>query len=203
MFESTFSKYGRVRRYPKYNDVSGYHWCCYVDLHHTFGFLLKKPRTVPNWVLHDETLFFAFLAGYFDAEGCISFDLRNGNKAVRCVVNSCDLHILRRVSSRLKGMGFNLNFRLVSEAGTHGLNSDFWGIRLGRREQVVRFLDRLELRHPEKVTKANLVRFLAANDWKASWSEAKTVRVAIKQEVFRFRGEAEQQLAEKSLPRPN
>jgi len=203
LFESTFSRYGRVRRYPKYNDVSGYHWCYYVDLHPTFGFLLKKPRTVPDWVLRYETLFFAFLAGYFDAEGCISFDLRDGNEAVRCILNSCDLHILRSVSSRLKGMGFDLNLKLVSEAGTHDLNSDFWGMGLGRREQVVRFLDRMGLRHPEKVTKANLVRFLAANDWKEGWSEAKTVRVAIRQEVLKFKGEAEQQLAGKSLPRLN
>lgn len=202
LFGSTFSRYGQVRRYPKYNVVSDYAWCVYVDLHSTFGFLLKKPRTVPKWMLRDEALFFAFLAGYFDAEGCISFDLRRGNETVRCVVQSCDLNILRDIYRHLKDMGFVLSLKLVSEAGVNKLSSDFWGISLGRREQVARFLDRLSLRHPEKVTKANLVKFLAANDWKEGWSVAKMIRAAIKLEVDKFKDEARQQLAAKSFTHP-
>jgi hypothetical protein len=174
-----------------------------VDLHSTFGFLLKKPRTIPEWVIRDEALFFAFLAGYFDAEGCITFYLRPGNETVRCILESCDLSILRSTYRYLQDMGFGVTLKLVLEAGALGLKNDFWGISLGRREEVARFLGRLELRHPEKVRKANLVRFLAGNDWEEGWSRAMKIRLATRREVLRFKEEAKKQLAKKSFLPPD
>jgi hypothetical protein len=40
-----------------------------VALNVTFDFLLPKQDAVPGWILESDEPFFAFLAGYIDAEG--------------------------------------------------------------------------------------------------------------------------------------
>ena len=42
-----------------------------IYLNDSFNFLLYKKDKIPNWILSNEENFFAFLAGYIDAEGHI------------------------------------------------------------------------------------------------------------------------------------
>ena len=57
LFRALFTKYGEVRSYPKFNKVSGFHWCIYCDLDSSFNFLLLKARAIPRWILEDEDFF--------------------------------------------------------------------------------------------------------------------------------------------------
>lgn len=183
LFRALFANYGEVRKYPKFSQVSGFHWCIYCDLDSSFDFLLLKTKTIPESILEDDDLFLSFLSGYFDAEGCISFDLRPAFHSVSWIVQSSDYGILRDVTKRLNGMGLDVRFRLALEAGEGGCNSDFWRVRLGNRAHVWELLRRLGLRHPEKIAKTELVRSLVSSDWKGGWAKAMKLRSALRDDV--------------------
>lgn len=48
-------------------------WDVAVLLNKSFNFLIPKHKRVPEWILTNPKAFFAFFAGYTDAEGCLSF----------------------------------------------------------------------------------------------------------------------------------
>jgi hypothetical protein len=195
LFQTTFEKYGAVRRYPKFCRISGYHWCVYCDLDSSFGFLLLKTTGVPQWVMEHESAFLSFFAGYFDAEGCISFDCRQSSHAVSLIVESCDYLILREVTERSRRLGFGVKPNLAIEAGRKGCNHDCWSVRVGKRKDARELLRRLELRHPEKVAQKRLVGFLMDSNWRHGWHEAKKLRARVRNEVLLFRKAAADELA--------
>lgn len=194
LFQSTFSRYAEVRRYPKRSDVSGFHWCIYCDLDPSFGFLHQKPMAIPRWILTDDSLFYFFLAGYFDAEGCITFDLRDHNKSVGLVLKSCDYEILNAINLRLTDMGLASRLTLALKAGENRLTRDFWRVQISRRGAACGLLRRLPLCHPEKVAKAQLASYIASTGWVSGWDSVTTLRRQIREEVRRFRSEAEDAL---------
>lgn len=199
LFHALFASYGDVRRYPKFSQVSGFHWCIYCDLDSSFGFLLLKTKRIPEWILEDDYLFLSFLSGYFDAEGCIDFDLRPALHSVSWIVQSSDYGILRDVTERLRGMGFDVRFRLALEAGEGGCNFDFWSVRVGNRAHVGELFRRLGLRHPEKIAKADLVSSLASSEWKEGRVEVMKLRSALRNDVMLSRRAAMVMLSERRL----
>jgi hypothetical protein len=65
LLHNLFEKYGHLH---EFRDKSGkVHLRC--GLNQTFQFLLPKEDAIPKWVLDDNKTFWAFLAGYTDAEG--------------------------------------------------------------------------------------------------------------------------------------
>jgi len=195
LFRFVFSSYGEVRKYPKFTNVSGFHWCVYCDLDSTFEFLLVKPRDIPKWATKDSSLFLSFLAGYFDAEGCIGFDTRTANHSVAWIVRSCDLHILRSARRNLQNLGYHSSLRLARRAGELNLKRDFWSLSISDRGVVSGLLAILPLLHPEKVAKARLVATMKGSHWNTGWVDVGKLRAAIKAEVTCFRREAESALA--------
>jgi len=66
---------------------------CHLDL--SFSFLLEKEDRVPDWVMRDDDCFWAFLAGYMDAEGYIGLSRGRRHGQARVEIASCDEGILR------------------------------------------------------------------------------------------------------------
>jgi len=195
LFHLVFSGFTEVRRYPKYNDTSGFHWCIFCDLDPTFDFLLRKPTEISDWVLRDEEFFYSFLAGYFDAEGCISFDVRSTNHSVSLILKSCDYGILKDAYVCLANDQYAPTMILDRKAGEQNLNSDFWALRIGCRANVLRLLDKMPLRHPEKVAKSDLAKSIASHFWGEGWQDVGPLRASIAADVRRFKREAQDTLA--------
>jgi len=88
LVRSLFERYGRVYVHTLEHTVQ-MHVEAYLN--YSFGFLLVKPERVPAWVQESDDCFWAFLAGYTDAEGSIGV-YRNHS---RFVIASYDVGILR------------------------------------------------------------------------------------------------------------
>ncbi len=89
LFQNLFSRYGHV--YVSKPDTRGaIHMGAYVNL--SLSFLLDREDDIPNWVLHDEETFFAFLAGYSDAEAHIG--VHNGYAVFK--IDSYDKNIIHK-----------------------------------------------------------------------------------------------------------
>src|SRR5205823_9762542 len=73
-------------------------------LNMTFEFLLPKQDAVPEWILESDEPFFAFLAGYVDAEGYVRTYLPPGymTPQVRVEIRSYDRSEERRVGKGVR-----------------------------------------------------------------------------------------------------
>jgi hypothetical protein len=194
LFRQVFTGFAEIRRYPKHNNVSGFHWCIYCDLDTSFDFLLTKSTKIPDWVLKDVELFYSFLAGYFDAEGCISFDTRPASHSVSLVLKSCDYGILKDAFDCLARERYTPTLVLHRRAG-EGLNLDFWGVRVGGRSNTLKLLRQMPLKHPEKIAKSRLANSIAASGWGVGWRNVGRLRASIAADVRRFKKEAQDALA--------
>ena len=164
----------------------------------SFSFLLHKPRIIPRWILERDDLFAHFLAGYFDAEGSISFDLREHNKSIGLIVKSCDYGILDGIARRLMRLSFAPRFGLVLKAGQNRLRQDFWRVQISNRSRAIALLRALPLRHPEKVAKAHLAYHIASTNWVLGWDSFRALQSQIKDEVRQFKSQAEDALSSSS-----
>jgi hypothetical protein len=131
-----------------------------VWLNRTFDFLLPKEDRVPDWVLKHDDTFFAFLAGYMDAEGYINTYLPRGYRTpqVRIEVRSYDYVLLNRLASGLNARGIICPpARLRVKAGyvnKYGVRSNrpLWGLGVCRHASLRALFERIEpyLRHPRR-----------------------------------------------------
>ncbi|MBI4772478.1 MAG: LAGLIDADG family homing endonuclease [Chloroflexi bacterium] len=98
LLHSLFDRYGRV--YSHAPTRSGQmHVEAYLN--RSFEFLLTKPDRIPDWIRERDECFWAFLAGYTDAEGSIAV-YRN---RARFVIASYDAGILRDLQAGLVARG--------------------------------------------------------------------------------------------------
>lgn len=79
LFESLFSAYGHVSKYPRRAKLVGYEWSLESDLNDTFQFLLSKPAIRELEALSKVEII-AFLAGLFDAEGSVYLHNKRGRR---------------------------------------------------------------------------------------------------------------------------
>ncbi len=166
LFRVLFEKYAPIHERPRFNFFTKRcEWSLEAQLHSSFSFLLGARR-VPDWVTRNQEVFLHFLAGYADGEGTISI----GKNSKRCVsfvfaIASGDKSILAFLFRGLKQMGFHPSFRRSRKAGDANYfwgnllhyKKDRWVLRLKRRDEVLRFLKVLPIRHPEKIEKRDLM----------------------------------------------
>jgi len=186
LFKSSFEKYGVVGLYPKYDKrVRQYRWSIYCDLNSSFDFLLSKPESIPKWIIKNDELFLAFLSGYFDAEGCLSlyYNGKSKSRDFQWILKSCDKEILDEITDKLSSMGFDLCSGLVKKADFKSYNKDLWGIRICTRFQIFGLLERMRIKHEEKITKHELACELARTDWKNAQEKIASLRNTIKSSV--------------------
>ncbi len=188
LFNSLFEKYAKIGSYPKYDKTrKRYLTCVYCDLDGSFDFLIGKADRIPKWILNNAAYFYSFLAGYFDAEGCISIDrYRN----VQFIIKSCDKGILCDLRNGLDKMGFDLHLYLVKKADGISYNKDYWYLGTGNRSQITSLLGMIKPRHAEKLVKARLL------NRKFSVTEVEKVRRRIKDDIIETMKEAEVRYSE-------
>jgi hypothetical protein len=162
LFRQLFERYGHVytdeatlaRRRRQSIGMS-------VALNRTFDFLLPKQDAVPVWVLNgSDEMFFAFFAGYVDAEGYFrAYFVQNRPKPqARLEIRSYDVGLLTQLQVGLCERGIECPpVRLRVNAGYTNLegvrsNRDLWGLGIHRKESLRRLVTRLDthLRHSRR-----------------------------------------------------
>jgi len=164
LIHSLFHSYGDFNERQIYRLGQLYEYVRY-RLNLSFEFLLDYDDCIPDDILNHDEAFWAFLAGYIDAEGSI---MPPGGKTwPQIVVRSTDQGIIQQCYEQLCEDGVRLPEPYVEvKAGTkvhpgngRGLLHDYWGIRIMRVDSLRRALDRLRphLRHASKVERARRV----------------------------------------------
>jgi hypothetical protein len=126
-----------------------------VRLNDSFSFLIPQEDRIPDWALADGECFFAFLAGYVDAEGSIQVDRRG---FARFCLNSYDKTILSQAQARLVEVGVICPpIRPDVPAGrcnSYGIVSrkDYWGFSVHRKTSLDTLFSRLNphLKHRKR-----------------------------------------------------
>lgn len=139
-----------------------------AHLNHSFDFLLWHEDEIEEWILKDDELFSAFLAGYVDAEG--SF-IVSGRRAY-FKVDSGDKGILRQAWERLSAMGIEFPMpKLVRPAGTWikqfqlASQRDLWRLTSERKETLLQFCNILTpyLKHRKRIQDMDAVKLNVTN----------------------------------------
>lgn len=152
LFKQLFDKYGSIWISKPRSDGNQ---VCMVLLNHSFDFLLPKRDGIPRWILKDERYFFAYLAGYTDAEGCIGVF----NGLATFILASYDKNILRQVYRRLHFLGIPCNPpRILVKMGHRKSDGfvyrkDHWRFNLVKKSSLFLLFQALEpyLRHKKRI----------------------------------------------------
>ena len=149
----------------------------------SFEFLKNKPLKLPN----DDDLFYKFLAGYIDAEGCwkiapnhhvqISFGL---------VICSEDLELLTAIKERLEKDGYHISFGINRRKSRFDYTRPLYELCVNRRGEVISLIDRILplSRHREKIEKMKLiVEMKNETSWSTISEKVKSFRRRLKKEV--------------------
>ncbi len=176
MMKSAFDKYSRVGIYKFFNKgFNSWEWFVYSDLNKTFDFLLEKPQEIPEWILGSLELFYAFMAGYTDSEGCWRI-VKSHKKFVRFIfkIDSMDKQILEQIKEVLENSGVRVNFYLKFKKGTirNGIkcNNDLYSLVVYRKRNVILLTNKLLplSRHQEKIA---IMKLVLDNSENNSWDK--------------------------------
>lgn len=129
---------------------------CHLGL--SFSFLLEEENRVPEWVMQDDDCFWAFLAGYMDAEGYIGISRGRRQSQARVEIASCDEGILRGLWAGLNARGVSCpQLYLKRRAGTvdrqgKRCNRDFYRLSISRKASLDRLFWEIDpyLKHADK-----------------------------------------------------
>jgi intein-encoded DNA endonuclease-like protein len=169
LIRKLFSPCTVVKIFPrKSTGYTSYKWGVYCNLDLSFKFLLRK--SIPQWVLKDEDYFHAFLAGFFDAEGCISIH-RNKVRYIQRVflISNYNEALSEALRNKLCELGYDARLRKG--------NGRVTGVHLYRKEQIMKLVSKLPLRHPGKLKQRKL--FLETVNAKY-WSEIEDKVIALR-----------------------
>ena len=130
----------------------------------SFDFLLSKEDKIPDWILNNSKFFWAFFAGYADAEGCFYIHKIPKGKSVSSAGFQVQTQQRRIINELWKGVKNNniaaLIPRISRKAGTidkRGVinNKDMWRLSINRKRSLNEFLKLIEpyLKHGNKIKK--------------------------------------------------
>ncbi|PIQ69924.1 hypothetical protein COV89_03095 [Candidatus Shapirobacteria bacterium CG11_big_fil_rev_8_21_14_0_20_40_12] len=142
-----------------------------THLNKTFSFLLPKQDDIELWILENPQYFWAFFAGYSDAEGSLHLSRINKGKYIKnCAtfeISSYDKNILRKLSAGLSQ--FNIQSKqpyVCHPKGTPCVYSkyfssdDSWRLVVSRKDclwKLINFWEKYS-RHKDKQTAIERVR---------------------------------------------
>jgi hypothetical protein len=190
LFGDVFSIYGKIGLYPKFSIIfsitrfQNYQWKIYCDVNESFEFILNKCDRIPRWIIQNDKLFYSFLSGYFDAEGCLSINYsKDRGGSLVWIICSTDKRILNDIHNFLIRKGFNINIKIVKEADGIEYNKNYWSIKICTKVQVLKLLKNMKLKHAEKIMKHKLALELINSNWKDASEKIVELRNKIKNEV--------------------
>ncbi len=162
LLKRSLEKYGESRKYLYKNAPNGPEWFIYVDLHHSFEFIVAKPDSISSWILNDDQLFFAFLAAYSDCEGNWHVT-KSHERFVRVTfrLRTCDKQILEQIQNKLVQLGFHPILYLDRKSGTKAgaaygaYNDNLYALIIGQKVEALRLINRVLpfSKHQEKLDK--------------------------------------------------
>jgi hypothetical protein len=168
LFRTLFSGHGPIYEYPKRDPVTEFEWCLDCDLDASFEFLLQAEKELDQIIERDD-LFFAFLGGFFDAEGTIYYHKKRMGGAFEFFLSNTNETLLRRIAVKLRNLGFSSNLRRVRQDKARALergvknSGDFiWKLEVWRNENVSQLTRLVSSRHSEKVSKIKIAQSLGS-----------------------------------------
>ena len=107
LFRELFASHGNVRSYPKRARIVPAEMNLEIDLDGSFEFLLMKKVIghLPNLTNPSTTL--NFVAGFFDAEGCITFHRKEPYSDFEVQISNSDGDLLSRIRAALQTQGYH------------------------------------------------------------------------------------------------
>jgi len=168
LFRTLFSDHGPIYEYPKRDPVTEFEWCLDCDLDSSFEFLLQAQQELDQ-IFERNGLFFAFLGGFFDAEGTIYYHKKRMGGAFEFFLSNTNETLLRRIAVKLRNLGFSSNLRRVRQDKARALergvknSGDFiWKLEVWRNENVSQLTRLVSSRHSEKVSKIKITQSLGS-----------------------------------------
>lgn len=144
VIEELFGSYGKIT--ASLSKSSSYHINCYLNK--SFDFLLDKSH--PFILIKSIDEIFAFIAGYFDAEGYLGL---NQNRA-RVKIDSYDTEVLCWINKRLSESGINSILKIISVCKTkRSRGKKLWRLNVNNMDDVAKFIYEVEkyCKHPRKL----------------------------------------------------
>jgi len=186
LFKNLFQKYANVGLCPESKHTGVFLWRVFADLDASFSFLVEKPKFLDSETLFSEDMFLAFLAGYTDAEGSIIVS-PNRDQIVFCFrICSEDFSLLKGIYKKLCETGYHPRLVLDKEKGTNGgfskLNADYWRLELCKKDEVVRLVQQLPMKHSERKRKRDLMLGIKSQ---TCWREVRDKVLDLKSEIER------------------
>ncbi|MBU6321218.1 hypothetical protein KGO04_01600 [Patescibacteria group bacterium] len=155
LFNSLFKRYGMV---ITSRNARSLQQTCYLN--ESFKFLLGKyPDEIRKWLLKNDERFWAFAAGYIDAEG--TFGLNQGKG--RFKIDAYDLPILQDMNTFLMRKGIHTRFLPIARKGENDYGwvwrEDVWRLSVNQASSIELLIKRLYplLRHGKRRADARKV----------------------------------------------
>jgi len=145
VFKKLFERYSKVivTRHIAGTGAAGHNkntWKARVYLDLSFNFLLPKKDAIESWMVFDNKYFWAFVAGYSDAEGC--FSIKRSNNYPSFHLQSYDKNILSQIRDKLEQ--FNIVtpslYESKSEKYTGSKNNCIWRLSISRKQALKLFI---------------------------------------------------------------
>jgi len=186
LFYNVFQNYGEPQRSPKFNKkTSRYEWRVNVFLDKSFKFLVSKRLTGSIDII-DGNNFYDFLAGFFDAEGCLHIYDNHGYVGLSWIVYNSRKTLLDIIAAKLNQEGFHTKFHIIyknEKIDGYFCKKKMWALALYTNEEVRRLLNHLPIRHDEKLRRANIALSVTNNRWQDIADEVCALRSQIKNET--------------------
>lgn len=186
LFYSVFHKYGTPTKRLKYNKITGrYEGAGNVFLNNSFEFILSKNFDIDN------EYFYYFLAGFFDSEGCVHIHNNQGYIGLTVLIYNSNRKLLEIIRKRLEKDGFHPKFYKFFKRGEKTTNnyirgSDLWAVAMHTIEEILTLMDRMPIKHREKLDKVKIISSINSNRWEAISEQVDKLKVDIKKEVKEF-----------------
>lgn len=159
LIKALFIPYGHVNISPR--DKRGARYIrCFVN--NSFSFLLPKNDRIDKWILKNKCTFFAFTAGYADAEGtfCMCggdgiFSVKSQDKGIIHTLWKC----FNRYGILCKPPFLGRKNGTVDKRGVKN-NKDVWQLTVYRKDSLLSLIEELKsfLKHSQKIKEMTLVK---------------------------------------------
>lgn len=159
LFKNLFAVYGHIiqGKPTKDNKIN-----IQANLNLTFSSLLSKAPSSYEWIFENRNIFFAFLAGFSDAEG--SFMI-NQNGQANFAIGNYDRNLLNKIKHYLYKFGIEIQKITIYKGkgllASNGYknNGDYSTLHCSRKKYLLKLLNYLKphLKHPDKVRKIKLL----------------------------------------------
>ncbi|MDA4117232.1 MAG: LAGLIDADG family homing endonuclease [Thaumarchaeota archaeon] len=173
LFTDLFGLYGHVYKHPRHKkDSNTYEWNFQAILDKSFGFLLESRDECREWVAIKEITMLAYLAGLVDAEGYIRIYPNPQTVGISVTIYNTDSELVEFAYDCLKQLGSNPSEPYLEKRGgyvsTKGfkilLRRDYWRVMVARFNEAQSLLDRMPLRHQEKVARKEVALSVVKGD---------------------------------------